>query len=338
MTRTTPPRPVDITAAFPELAAMARTTTRLHPRPGSPSVSDSSVGGPLLWPADEPWPMCDEWHGGYGRMTLDDVHTRRRILTAAWRRPRAPHADLLTPDERQIIDRASAGCHPGSKRPSGPVPLIPVAQLYARDIPGLACPEGTDTLQVLWCPFDHGDDYAPAVRLRWRRAADVTAVLTDPPVPELVGSDNYVPAPCVLHPEQVVEYPAGDDLPDDLRERVYAWEDEQESGCGFYQSDLSVAPGWKTGGWAAWWTFTDPAVWPLRCPCGAVAEPLVTIDSGEWDGGTHSWRPAEDVDPPDGVHYPSPNCPTMVTIGRGYTLQVYRCGESYEHPPMTVMQ
>ncbi|MEW2267655.1 hypothetical protein AB0913_34660, partial [Streptomyces sp. NPDC047868] len=57
--RTTPPRPVDVTALFPQLAPLARTTTRLHPRPGSPTVRDSSVGGPLLWPADEPWP-----HGG----------------------------------------------------------------------------------------------------------------------------------------------------------------------------------------------------------------------------------------------------------------------------------
>ncbi|MGC4987324.1 hypothetical protein ACLQ18_43275, partial [Streptomyces sp. DT193] len=43
---TTPPRPFDITALFPQLAPLARTTTRLHPRPGSPTVHDSSVGGP----------------------------------------------------------------------------------------------------------------------------------------------------------------------------------------------------------------------------------------------------------------------------------------------------
>jgi transposase len=54
------PRPVDVTALFPQLAPLARTATRLHPRPGLPTVHDSSVGGPLLWPADEPWPYCDE--------------------------------------------------------------------------------------------------------------------------------------------------------------------------------------------------------------------------------------------------------------------------------------
>jgi len=39
-------------AVFPQLRAFARITTRLHPRKGSPSVEQSSVGGPLLWPRE----------------------------------------------------------------------------------------------------------------------------------------------------------------------------------------------------------------------------------------------------------------------------------------------
>ncbi|MFE4968603.1 hypothetical protein [Streptomyces sp. NPDC056660] len=34
MSFTTPPRPFDITALFPQLAPLTRTATRLHPRPG----------------------------------------------------------------------------------------------------------------------------------------------------------------------------------------------------------------------------------------------------------------------------------------------------------------
>ncbi|GAA2485155.1 hypothetical protein GCM10010393_15160 [Streptomyces gobitricini] len=45
--RATPPRPLDV-AAFPQLCPLARPALRLHPRPGSPSPYDSSVGGPLL--------------------------------------------------------------------------------------------------------------------------------------------------------------------------------------------------------------------------------------------------------------------------------------------------
>lgn len=47
---------------LPELASVRAVTTRLHPRPGAPSAQDSSLGGPLLWPQREPWPVCGEPH------------------------------------------------------------------------------------------------------------------------------------------------------------------------------------------------------------------------------------------------------------------------------------
>jgi len=62
VTRTTPPRPVDVTAIVPDISPLARTALRLHPRRGKPAFTDSSVGGPLSWPADEPWPTCDRQH------------------------------------------------------------------------------------------------------------------------------------------------------------------------------------------------------------------------------------------------------------------------------------
>ncbi|MFC8718960.1 hypothetical protein ACFUEL_16260, partial [Kitasatospora sp. NPDC057198] len=67
MPRTTPPRPVDIASLFPELAPLARRAVRLHPRAGAPSVRESSVGGPLLWPAGEEWPSCAGPHEHGGR-------------------------------------------------------------------------------------------------------------------------------------------------------------------------------------------------------------------------------------------------------------------------------
>ncbi len=93
MPRTTPPRPLDVTVLFPELAPMARTAVRLHPRTGTPTAADSSIGGPLLWPAEEPWPTCPDhdgpWHHG---VAPDDVRLQRRILAEAWARPRAEGA------------------------------------------------------------------------------------------------------------------------------------------------------------------------------------------------------------------------------------------------------
>lgn len=41
-------------------------------------------------------------------------------------------------------------------------PLIPVVQLYARDVPGLPFPEGTDVLQVLWLPVPDLEGCWPA--------------------------------------------------------------------------------------------------------------------------------------------------------------------------------
>ncbi|MGW8361107.1 hypothetical protein ACWGK1_11115 [Streptomyces wedmorensis] len=54
------PVPFDVETVFPELTGTARGVTLLYPRVGRPSTGDSSIGGPLLWPADEPWPMCAE--------------------------------------------------------------------------------------------------------------------------------------------------------------------------------------------------------------------------------------------------------------------------------------
>jgi hypothetical protein len=341
MPRTTPPRPLEVTALFPELAPLARTAVRLHPRPGAPAVADSSIGGPLLWPADEPWPTCPDHAGPRHRgVAPDDVLLSRRILAEAWARPRAEGTDLLTPDEQVIVDRGSDS---GSTRiaQNGPVPLVPVVQLYAADVPELPRPAGTDLLQLLWCPYNHAPDHLPAVQLLWRASADVTEPLAVVPRPSVIGRADYLPAPCVLHPEAVTEYPAPHELPEDLAERIEEWEVEQnpeeleDIDVVDYQYDLSLAPGCKLGGHAPW-SFSDP--FPMACSeCGADVRPLLTIDGAEWDGGTGSWRPVEDAGY-DGLHSLGPACATKLTIGRGYNLQIYRCTASYDHPHLQNMQ
>ena len=51
---------VDIAAAIPDLAPLARTTVRLHPRQGVCANDQSKLAGKFLWPAEEPWPRCEE--------------------------------------------------------------------------------------------------------------------------------------------------------------------------------------------------------------------------------------------------------------------------------------
>ncbi|WP_405792015.1 hypothetical protein [Streptomyces sp. NBC_01506] len=361
MTRTTPPRPLDVEALFPELAAHRGTTTRLHPRPGSPSVSDSSVGGPLLWPVDEAWPVCTEAHErGRGRRPAD-IHQERRVLAAAW--SGGPAAGP-TDGDRRSLDELRGEHRVLGIHETDPLPMIGVAQLYRRDIPDLpAGPGDRDLLQVFWCPFDaHGrSGYGMSLDLRWRRSWEVGEVLTTPPSPQVVGYQGYVAEPCVLYPEQVVTYPFAGLLPEELRDRIDAWEDALEeeaeaedeaktyaeiytdtdtdtdteadessdgkgAGPPMYQYDLSIPPGWRAGGFASW-HLTDACV--LKCStCATPMELLLTVASSEWDGGSGSWKPLEESDLP--AHRFA--TPTQVTVGRWGVLNIFACPTDPAHP------
>ncbi len=291
MTRTTPPRPLNVAAAFPELAPLARTAVRLHPRAGEPTVHDSSVGGPPLWPADEPWPTC---------VSKDETH---------------------------------AGCA---------APLVPVAQLYRRDVPDLPAPDGADLLQVLWCPRD-GDDGLPPTRLVWRNSSMAADDVPQVPQADQDAEEEYLPKQCILHPEPVLEYPAALELDKSLRDRITAWatreghdpvfNDHAYRWSGFYSRNLSVAPGWKTGGWGHWGV-TDPLL--LVCQtCSAAMVPLLTIDSYEHG---ESWTPEEDREAMAAGSDDDLAFPTGVFIGRGYTLQIYICPTDPAHSHAQNMQ
>ncbi|MFD3663876.1 hypothetical protein ACFWVF_25380 [Streptomyces sp. NPDC058659] len=356
MTRTTPPRPVDIEAVFPALAAYRRTATRLHPRQGTAKPEESSVAGPLLWPADEPWPVCTAVHPkGTGHL-LSDVRARRRIQDEARGRD-------FTDEERRLLDGMTRGTHAPDLRDEDPLPMLAVAQLYARDVPDLAGPEGHDLLQVFWCPFEvHGPERTIDVELRWRRSADVGAVLAPQPEPPVAGREECVPTSCVVHPEQVVEHEYLGLLGDDLQEEIAEWEeglldeedDEEEDAYDSsspanyatyeeyeaamaaaraqepeeidYMSDLSIAPGWKTGGFASW-HLTDPR--PVDCPaCGTAMPPLLTVATVECDGASRSWLPVEDRDAADD---PRVIDPVGVYLGRGL-MRVHTCPTDPTHP------
>ncbi|WEB45464.1 hypothetical protein MOV08_43410 [Streptomyces yunnanensis] len=153
------PIPFEVEAVFPELTGTAREVTLLYPRAGQPGPGDSSLGGPLLWPADEPWPMC------------------------------------AAPDHYKPLSA-----------PVGPEPvaMVPVVQLYARDVPGLVFPAGTDLLQILWCPLIHEDDASAAnPRLTWRSTAltAARAAVREPPRPH-TADEEFLPRPCTLSPHR----------------------------------------------------------------------------------------------------------------------------------------
>ncbi|MFE9249943.1 hypothetical protein [Streptomyces sp. NPDC007088] len=344
---TTPPRPVDPVTLVPQLAPLARTATRLHPRPGAPSVRDSSVGGPLLWPADEPWPYCAGPHdekAAEGRpLSPDDVRLLRRDRAAAdERRLRDPGAPVWTPEEEETARRIRKG-RPWS---DGPVAMVPVAQLYAEDVALPVRPAGADLLQVLWCPYGHGVS-EPRTALFWRSSATVTDVLDAPPEPPVIELDAYLPRPCVLAPERVTEYPSPMELSEELRDRLddeSLWEaagadwdnGESEDPQDFYFRNLSTAPGWKAGGWTCW-SLTDPE--PRDCPaCGTEEIPLLTLASSEWDIGSESWRPEGEPAGPAPRVPRDRTTPTLIDIRGNYNLQLHVCPAAPDHPHVQMME
>ncbi|MCO5968694.1 YwqG family protein [Actinoallomurus soli] len=291
MVRTTEAPPLDIADAVPGLGAYARTVVRLHPRPGTPDASGSHIGGPLLWPVDEPWPYCSDAYWGDG----------------------------------------------GDKEPDRPVAMVAVAQLAAVDFPEISFPTGTDLAQILWCPSDHPAwDYAPAFRLVWRDSATVTETLAAPPAPRFVGEEDYVPRPCVLHPERVIEFPWHEELPKDLREEL----DEWEAGESLYQRMLSVVPGCKVGGGMSW-EVGDMGEPPTCDACGAPVNLLLQLDSREWstDPLGLRWQPLEDRHLEFGTSdYALAHEPTGLQISRHSHGGFFTCSAVAEHPAMFLTQ
>lgn len=334
-----PARRLDAAGDISALAVLAKMATRLHPRLGAPTVHDSSVAGPLLWPVDEPWPTCPLAYCPEPPLTTPaDVRAARALLTEAWSRPRGPRENLLTPQEGELLARFRSGTLDAC--PAEPLALMPLVQLYARDVPDLPFPEGTDLLQVLWVASPQVEGCSPALQLRWRAAEDVREVLVDQREPAFIEYDDLVAEPCVLDPERVREYPPDHLLDRDLYRQAAEW--ATEHGLGRW-NDYALAPGWKAGGWPAAFTFRDPAeAEELQCgECGGPVEALLTIGGKEWDWPAGSDRPSEygsDTVKPAAHPYRSVKDPTKVTIARGYTLQIYYCLASPAHLPRAIVQ
>ncbi|MFV2118253.1 hypothetical protein ACE14D_07315 [Streptomyces sp. Act-28] len=299
-----------------------------------------------MWPADEPWPYCAEPHDSRAAPVVhspDDIRLLRRDLAAATERLRLdPEAPESTPEERENWERIKGG------RPwfDGPIPLLPVAQLYARDVP-FPRPPDADLLQVLWCPFDHEMAH-PRTALLWRSSATVTDVLEAPPEPPVVQRDCYLPEPCLFSPEQVTEYPDPSELDKELQDQLddmSRWESIDPARYDTYADDpgelylnnLSTAPGWKTGGWTRW-GLTAPV--DRSCPeCGTEQVPLLTIASSEWDGGSGTWIAEEDrTDPSPPPLGARDGDFTLIDIVGGYNLQLHACPADPSHPHIELVQ
>ncbi|WP_422519948.1 hypothetical protein [Streptomyces sp. 5.8] len=205
-------------------------------------------------------------------------------------------------------------------------------------MPQLRPPGRTDLLQVLWCPSEHPPEHKPSTELFWRTAADVGTVLDSPPRPSEVN-DQYIPEPCVLAPEQIIEYPNFLELDEELQQQLSDPSTWQAAGAAvddaydgfpadFYSHELSEAPGWKVGGWAPW-GLTDPIA-RFCINCGTAMTPLLTIASDECRDYRRSWGPNEDQNIPE-FDADKVSNPPGIQVSGGNHLQLYICSTCYTH-------
>lgn len=321
--RTSPPRSFDLEQRYPGLADWRRTAYRLHPRPGEPGVHDSSVGGPLLWPQGEDWPLCTaDDHDDEIMWTVSDYRLQRLLVaTRDQARARGEDASDVNAQWEEVLRRRKATVEQYREAR----PFIGLAQLYLRDVPSLRHPGGADLLQVLWCPHMHEDaEYLPRVRLVWRDSASITAIAPDPS-PEVWSSDGHlVPEQCVVHPEELTEYPPthcdGLELPPELAD---------------YDDWEALATGWKAGGWGDYCGVNGPVV--PDCDCGAPTKAFFTVGSGEWGTEDGRGRPIEDAEFTPTPRYPEAWNPVQVYISRGYRYQLFQCVTGFDCPVTTRM-
>ncbi|WP_211349079.1 hypothetical protein [Micromonospora pisi] len=157
------------------------------------------------------------------------------------------------------------------------------------------------------------------------------------PAPHPDADTRYVPYPCGIDPEQVVEYPSYD-LPEEVWSQIRDTIGRVEADTGWqYDTDLAVASGIKIGGYPGW---TQSPDWPV-CACGIQMHHLLTVASWEFSrGDEHRWIPIEDRHSMNGWNFDSPDDhpwralqnPTGLMLGDAGGICVFVCTSCPDRP------
>jgi hypothetical protein len=105
-------------------------------RAGTPGLDDSSLGGPLLWPADDPWPTCQHPHD---RLEWIPLPPEISSWDQAVQWAQGTGLSVVREGDGPIFAQRHRG-----QLPELASPLVGVLQLYARDVPQLPFPESTN--------------------------------------------------------------------------------------------------------------------------------------------------------------------------------------------------
>ncbi len=226
----------------------------------------------------------------------------------------------------------------GNDRQSWPVchhhrtPYVGVVQLTQSELPGELdlFPPGKTVMQLLWCPFDHGERCCPRVEVQWLDGAGAQSTGKPNPVPRRSPLET-TPRQCQFHPEVIMDYPDFLSLHGSLQTQVSRHPELQRLGKAIYPETfvhedddsgeqspaasgpppvdelavnayhvlLGSAPGFKIGGHPDW---IQEAEVPSCVHCDAAMDHLLTVASWEWDGASYErWRPAEEPLEPGGA-------------------------------------
>ncbi|MCX5300320.1 DUF1963 domain-containing protein [Streptomyces sp. NBC_00193] len=211
------------------------------------------------------------------------------------------------------------------------VPMVPIVQVHQADAPSVPFPKGMDLLQVLWCPYGHGEWCYPLPQVRWRDSA-VIGDIRPTPVPAAGLPKNWYPSPCVVHPEQVTEFPSWD-LPDEVYDGLRDRFEELFAKTGLrYSYHLAEAPGIKLGGYPGW---TQESCWPDCDSCGGRMDHLLTVASWEFDAEScRTWLPSEDrTNDPEGRGWDATTRnPAGLCLGDAGGVYIFECRTCPDRP------
>ncbi len=211
------------------------------------------------------------------------------------------------------------------------IPYVTVLQLRADDAPPqFAFRSGTDLLQLLWCPRDHGDTTVKPLLL-WRKLADQTGPFADPPAPDSPFF-NYVPVPCRVFPERVAELPPWDAPPKVLRDKLATWTVQfphrpDAKPADYYTDLLSAAAGTKVGGYPR---LRPGETAPQCATCKWGMDYLLTVAEEEWSLHDRSrWQPLEERKQRDVKGYQRA---AGLHFGKRNAVQVFVCRRCADWP------
>lgn len=233
------------------------------------------MGWPFLWPASEPWPVCDKKYPELIAGYEASIARLRPLKLDGYE-----YTDEDVARGRESLMECIEECRRGHN-----ASYLPVLQLIRSDFPEMPFPEDMDLFQLLWCGnvhFEGGSGYL----VYWRQKAVIGTLREDPPPPAPYG---YSIVPCSLDPERIDDYPDIADLKSPPFESLglgRSWYDAMKT--------LGPAPGTKLFGHPKW---EQEPEYP-SCPrCAMQMSLLVAISSDEFGHlGRRStrWMPYEE--------------------------------------------